>query len=112
MSEPDALEDYTLFLACTRPAMIAGVTMEAMGINVIASALLFLVCGSLLYGLVAIPIHLICRAVVRYDHNAFRILVAWLDTRGRSRNTGLWGGASVTPLRLVKHYDERDLGRV
>ena len=94
MSEPDALEDDTLFLACTRPAMIAGVTMEAMGINVIASALVFLVCGSLLYGLVAIAIHMICRAVVR------------------SRNTGLWGGASVTPLRLVKHYDERDLGRV
>ena len=59
MSEAAALEDDTLFLACTRPAMIAGVTMEAMGINVIASALLFLVCGSLLYGLVAIPIHLI-----------------------------------------------------
>ena len=112
MAEPGALEDYTLFLACTRPAMIAGVTMEAMGINVIVSALLFLVCGSLLYGLVAIPIHLICRAVVRTDHNAFRILVAWLDTRGRSRNTGLWGGASVTPLRLVKYYDERDLGHV
>ena len=56
MSEAAALEDDTLFLACTRPAMIAGVTMEAMGINVIASALLFLVCGSLLYGLVAIPI--------------------------------------------------------
>lgn len=112
MTEPGALEDDTLFLACTRPAMIAGVTMEAMGINVMASALLFLVCGSILYGLVAIPIHLICRGIVRYDHNAFRILVAWLDTRGRARNAHLWGGASVTPLRLVKHYDERDLGLV
>ena len=112
MSEAAALEDDTLFLACTRPAMIAGVTMEAMGINVMASALLFLACGSILYGLVAIPIHLICRGIVRYDHNAFRILLAWLDTRGRARNTHLWGGASVTPLRLVKHYDERDLGLV
>ena len=112
MTEPGVLEDDTLFLACTRPAMIAGVTMEAMGINVMASALLFLVCGSILYGLVAIPIHLICRGIVRYDHNAFRILLAWLDTRGRARNTHLWGGASVTPLRLVKHYDERDLGLV
>ena len=112
MSEAAALEDDTLFLACTRPAMIAGVTMEAMGINVMASALLFLVCGSLLYGLVAIPIHLICRAIVRHDHNAFRILVAWLDTRGRARNTAVWGGASITPLRLVRHYDERDFGLV
>ena len=112
MTESAALEDDTLFLACTRPAMIAGVTMEAMGINVMASALLFLVCGSLLYALVAIPIHLTCRAIVRYDHNAFRILAVWLNTRGRARNTAVWGGASVTPLRLVRYYDERDLGLV
>ena len=112
MTEPVALEDDTLFLACTRPAMIAGVTMEAMGINVMASALLFLVCGSLLYGLVAIPIHFICRTIVRHDHNAFRVLASWLDTSGRARNLGLWGGTSLTPLRLVRHYDERDLGLV
>ena len=92
--------------------MIGGVTMEAMGINVMASALLLLVCGSLLYGLVAVPVHLICRAIVRYDHNAFRILAAWLNTRGRARNTATWGGASVTPLRLVRLYDGRDLGLV
>jgi len=112
MSEAPALENDTLFLACTRPAMIAGVTMEAMGINVMASALLFLVCGSLLYGLVAIPIHLICRAIVRYDHNAFRILTAWLNTSGRARNTGVWGGTSTTPLRLGRNHSEKDLGLV
>ena len=55
---------------------------------------------------------MICRAIVRTDHNAFRILVAWLDTRGRARNTATWGGSSITPLRLVKNYDERDLGLV
>ncbi|WP_375692422.1 VirB3 family type IV secretion system protein, partial [Bartonella sp. AP4SXKL] len=31
MKEHDKLTEDTLFLACTRPAMIAGVTVEAMG---------------------------------------------------------------------------------
>ncbi len=40
----------------------------------------------------------------------FRIAVAWVETRGRSRNTSLWGGGSITPLRLSRRFDERDLG--
>ncbi len=39
------LEQDTLFLACTRPAMIGGVTMEAMGINMIFTTILFIVAG-------------------------------------------------------------------
>ena len=31
----DRLIDEPLFLACTRPAMVVGVPMEAMGVNVI-----------------------------------------------------------------------------
>jgi type IV secretion system protein VirB3 len=49
MSDERLVED-TLFLACTRPAMILGVTMEAMGLNVIFSSVLFVLAGSLLYG--------------------------------------------------------------
>lgn len=56
MTEPMRLTEDTLFLACTRPAMIAGVTMEAMALNVMFSCILFLVAGSILYGLVALPI--------------------------------------------------------
>lgn len=44
-TEPERLTEDTLFLACTRPAMIAGVTMEAMAINVMASCILFLMAG-------------------------------------------------------------------
>jgi type IV secretion system protein VirB3 len=99
MSDERLVED-TLFLACTRPAMIAGVTMEAMGVNVMFSCILFLVAGSIKYGLVAIPIHVICRAVCRHDPNLFRILFAWLETKARHRNSGWWGGSSYTPLRL------------
>ncbi len=102
-------EEDTLFLACTRPAMIAGVTMEAMGLNVIFTSILFIVAGSLLYALVGLVIHLVFRGITRLDHNMFRVLLAWLETRGRSRTSPYWGGSSVTPLRLIRTYDEGDL---
>ena len=104
------LEEDTLFLACTRPAMIAGVTMEAMGANVMMTTILYIIAGSIAYALVGVVFHLIFRALVNHDHNMFRILLAWIETRGRSRNGAYWGGASLTPLRLVRRYDERDLG--
>lgn len=109
MSDERLVED-TLFLACTRPAMILGVTMEAMGLNVIFSSILFVLAGSLLYGLVALPIHFACRLVCRRDANQFRILFAWFETRGRHPNANLWGGSSCTPLQLVRRFSTEELG--
>ncbi|MGD9540296.1 type IV secretion system protein VirB3 [Methylocystis sp.] len=108
MSDERLVED-TLFLACTRPAMIVGVTMEAMGLNIIFSSILFVLAGSLLYGLVALPIHFACRLICRRDANQFRILFAWFETRGRHRNAGLWGGSSCTPLQLMRRFNAQDL---
>ena len=107
-----SLEEDTLFLACTRPAMIAGVTMEAMGINVMLTNILFIMAGSLKYVAVGIVIHFVFRSIIKYDHNMFRILMAYLNTKGRCLNASFWGGSSLSPLRLVRYYDERDLGLV
>ena len=96
----DRLNEDTLFLACTRPAMVGGVTMEAVGLNLIFSCVLFLLAGSILYALVAVPIHLCAQGVCRHDPNAFRLLFAWVETKGRHRNAALWGGSSCTPLTL------------
>ncbi len=52
-------EEDTLFLACTRPAMVAGVTMEAMGINVMATTIFYLLAGSISYALVGIVFHFV-----------------------------------------------------
>ncbi|MBZ9764780.1 type IV secretion system protein VirB3 [Mesorhizobium sp. CA8] len=103
------LEEDTLFIACTRPAMIAGVTMEAMGVNIMLTTILYILAGSIAYALVGVAFHLLFRAVVKHDHNMFRILLAWVETRGRSRNSAYWGGATLTPLRLARRFDERDL---
>ncbi|MEO9340978.1 type IV secretion system protein VirB3 [Mesorhizobium sp. SB112] len=110
MSDQTPLEEDTLFLACTRPAMIGGVTMEAMGINMIFTTILFIVAGSVAYALVGLVFHVIFKAIVKHDHNMFRVLLGWIETRGRNRNSGFWGGSSLTPLKLVRRYDERDLG--
>ena len=45
MAEERLTED-PLFLACTRPAMVMGVPMEAMGVNVIVSGVVFLVAAA------------------------------------------------------------------
>ena len=97
---PEPLAEEPLFLACTRPALVLGVPMEAMGANVIVSAIAFLAGGSLLYLLVAPALHLVFRAVCKADPNAFRVLYLFVETKGRSRNGALWGGSSATPLPL------------
>ena len=110
MSDDRLVED-TLFLACTRPAMLLGVTVEAVGLNMIFSSILFILGGSLLFGLVAIPIHLACRLACRQDPNQFRILFAWFETRCRHRNASYWGGSSCTPLQLLRRYRPEEVAR-
>jgi type IV secretion system protein VirB3 len=109
-SSRPTLEEDTLFIACTRPAMIAGVTMEAMGMNIMLTTILFIVAGSVAYAAVGVVFHLLFRTLVKHDHNMFRILMAWVETRGRSRNSAYWGGATLAPMKLTRKYDERDLG--
>ncbi|WP_269714871.1 type IV secretion system protein VirB3 [Caulobacter sp. NIBR2454] len=103
--QPERLTRDTLFLACTRPALVLGVPMEAMGINLIVSAVAFLGGGSLLYLLAAPAVHLVLRAICRHDHHALRLWWLHLQTRGRSRNAALWGGSACSPLafRKVRH---------
>ena len=110
MAKATSIEEDILFLACTRPAMIGGVTMEAMGLNVMLTTILYITAGSLAYALVGVVFHFLFRTLLKHDHNMFRILLSWIETRGRSRNTSYWGGATLTPLRLTRRYDERDLG--
>lgn len=96
----ERLTEDTLFLACTRPAMVLGVPMEAVGVNIILTAVAFLAGHSLLYLLTAPALHLVFQAICKSDPNAFRVLWLWVETRGRARNVALWGGSSATPLPL------------
>lgn len=95
---PERLREDVLFLACTRPALIFGVPMEAMGVNLMVSTTAFLGGGSLLYLLIAPVLHLVFRAICKADPNAFRMLWLFVETKGRARNGGLWGGSTASPL--------------
>lgn len=106
----DRLVEDTLFLACTRPATVAGVPIEAMGVNIMLTGVVFLAAGDLLYLLIAPVLHLIFRAICKNDHNAFRLLFAFAETKGRARNVRLWGGSSCAPLQLRRRFDLKDLG--
>jgi type IV secretion system protein VirB3 len=44
------------------------------------------------------------QAICKSDHNAFRVLWLYVETKGRARNGRLWGGSSTTPLRLRRRF--------
>ncbi|ENN94539.1 type IV secretion system protein VirB3 [Bartonella vinsonii] len=100
------MNEDTLFLACTRPAMFAGVTMEAMALNVMATTTLFILTSSFSMMGLGFGMHFVLREVTKYDHNQFRVLFAWLNTRGKQKNLSRWGGGSTSPLRLIRTYKE------
>ncbi|WP_259669901.1 MULTISPECIES: VirB3 family type IV secretion system protein [unclassified Rhizobium] len=49
--------------------MIAGVTMEAMGVNIMLTTILYITAGSIAYALVGVAFHVLFRALVKHDHN-------------------------------------------
>ncbi|ATO57473.1 type IV secretion system protein VirB3 [Bartonella sp. 1-1C] len=100
------MNEDTLFLACTRPAMFAGVTIEAMALNVIAISTLFIITSSFSMIGLGVGLHFILREITKRDHNQFRILFVWLNTRGKQKNLTRWGGGSTSPLRLIRTYKE------
>ncbi|WP_375668252.1 MULTISPECIES: type IV secretion system protein VirB3 [unclassified Bartonella] len=106
MKENDKLTEDTLFLACTRPAMIAGVTVEAMGLNGIGTMILFIMAGNIFLLTFGVMLHFIFKEILKHDHNKFRILLTWQKTSIFARNSSLWGGGSISPLRLIRNYEE------
>lgn len=105
----DRLHEEPLFLACTRPSMIAGVTVEALVINVIVTSIIFLGAGSIFYAAIGLVFHMIFRAICKVDHNQFRLLFAWLNSKGRSRTKDYWGASTVSPLTIKKPESVKDL---
>lgn len=91
--------------------MMLGVPMEAVGVNLIVSSVAFLAGGSLLYLLIAPALHVVFQAICKADPNAFRVLYLFVETRGRSRNGGLWGGSSASPLPVRRRFQASELNR-
>lgn len=90
-----------LFLAVTRPALWAGIPIEAAVLLLMSSASVLIWSNSPVYAaLVAVFGYSISRLIVRHDVNAFRLLFLWGRTKAGNRNRAFWGGSSYSPLPL------------
>ena len=98
--ERASLTEDVLFLACTRPAMWQGVPLEAMALNAMATSIVFVMMSNPFYMLIGLVIHYALRALISHDHNMFKTLALWAETKGRARNQARWGGSSVNPLPI------------
>jgi type IV secretory pathway VirB3-like protein len=96
----EQVNQHTLFIACTRPAMFLGVPTGAFILNGLVVMIIFIISKNFAYLLLALPIHYLFRIIVRKDVNQFNILYLWLQTKGRGRNKPFWGGTSISPLSL------------
>ena len=110
-TDREALERDVLFLGLTRPALFAGVPLEAAVPIMMAGAITMIVAGNPLYAIaVAGGAYFAARMVVRHDPNTFRLLFLWTQTKARSRNRVFWGGCSYSPLPL-KGLRRKGFGR-
>ena len=102
MTDDEPLDKDPLFLAVTRPALWAGIPIEAGVLILIVSVCTLIASGNPLYAaLVAASSFAVARLIVRHDVNAFRLLFLWGRTKAGNRNRTFWGGSSYSPLPLA-----------
>lgn len=100
-----------LFLAVTRPALFAGIPIEAAVVVLLSSVITLIGTSNPVYGFVMAAVMFgISRLVVRQDVNAFRLIFLWGRTKAANRNRAFWGGSSYTPLPL-KGIKRKGFGR-
>src|SRR3546814_18517777 len=93
----DGQEEMTkdpLFLAVTRPALWAGVPIEAGALIILAGAIPLVGSGNPLSGgAAAVALYALGRLSVRHDLHPFRLLFLGGRAKAGNRNRGFVGGA-------------------
>ena len=104
--DEEKLNEDKLYLALTRPAMVRGidVPIEAAFISIMTGGLAMIIGDSIVYLIIAVPLILASRFIVKRDQNAFRILIRFFDTGAKCRNRSIWGGSSPSPLQVHRTY--------
>lgn len=97
--ETETAEQSPLFLALTRPIMVAGVTYNFMVLNAMVTTLVFLASGSLLMFLIGIPIHLVGYALSLKDPRIFDLISVAVAKHGNchASNKSFWKCNSYAP---------------
>jgi type IV secretion system protein VirB3 len=94
------LEESPLFVAATRPALVAGMPIGLAVAFLLAFALIIIFAENPLYEIILLPAWFGARLLLRYDYNAVRIVALWLQTSARSLDAHRWGGASPAPFPI------------
>ena len=94
---PERLEEDTLYLAATRPALFAGVPLPVAGAFLMLAGFLIVLLQNPLYEMMLLPLWFGARIVVSRDYNAVNVVYLYLLTAARGVDGATWGGASVSP---------------
>src|SRR5215469_1219858 len=105
----EPLDDAPLFVAATRPALVAGMPIGLAVAFLMAFPLIIIFAENPLYELVLAPVWFGARLIVRYDYNAVRIVALWLRSAARSIDAHRWGGASPAPFPVRRSRRPRGI---
>jgi type IV secretion system protein VirB3 len=104
-------DEATLFVAATRPAMIAGLPMGLFVIFLMVLALIMIFMQNPLYEIMLVPAWFGARLLLRYDYNAVRVAGLWLQTKARSFDAAHLGGASPAPFPIRQSEHPRGIAQ-
>lgn len=96
----EPLETDTLYLAATRPAMFMGLPLAVGAILLMFGGLIVVLLKNPFYLAVMIPLWFAARELVSRDYNAVGVTLLFLRTAGRSVDSHVWGGASLSPFPI------------
>jgi type IV secretion system protein VirB3 len=91
------LEEDTLYLAATRPALFAGVPLPVAGAFLMLAGFVIVILQNPLYETIMLPLWFGARVVVSRDYNAVNVVYLYLLTAARGVDGAKWGGATVSP---------------
>lgn len=93
----ERLEEHTLYLAATRPALFGGVPLPVAGALLMMAGFIIVILQNPLYEALMAPLWMGARIVVSRDYNAVNVVYLFLRTAARGVDGSKWGGASVSP---------------
>lgn len=91
------LEESTLYLAATRPALFLGVPLPLAGIFLMLIGLIIVFLKNPFYEAGVVPLWIGAKVLVARDYNAVNVVLLWLRTAGRGIDAHTWGGSTVSP---------------
>jgi type IV secretion system protein VirB3 len=96
----ERLEEDTLYLAATRPALFAGVPLPVAGCFLMIAGFVIVILQNPFYELMMLPLWFGAKVIVERDYNAVNVVYLFLVTAARGVDGSKWGGASVSPIPI------------